>query len=161
MALRHLVFAVLIAALGSACGSPTQPAAKVPPTLAIVGDRKSDTVDATFPDRLVITVHDSTGQLAVHATVELNSVVGFYAYVWMIPTRPPLPQLGVTGIISDTTDSKGKLKVRVKGNAIAGPTRIVITVPALGLNDTAYYTVVAGGPKEVYSLPADTAMLAR
>lgn len=130
----------------------------MPPTLTIVGDEKSDTVDATFRDTLVITVHDSTGRPAVDAAVELNSVVGFYAYVWMIPTRPPFPLLGVTGIISDTTDPNGKIKVLVKANAIAGPTRIVVKVPAFNLTDTAHYTVLFGGPKEVYSLPADTAL---
>ncbi|MEO8225253.1 MAG: hypothetical protein ABI661_10655 [Gammaproteobacteria bacterium] len=126
--------------------------------MTIAGDQKSDTVDGTFPDTLVITVHDSTGRLSVGTTVELNSGVGFYAYVWMIPTRPPLPDLGVTGSISDVTDSVGQLKVLVKANAIAGPTRILVRVPAFGLLDSARYTVLAGGPKEVFSLPADTAL---
>jgi hypothetical protein len=156
MALRCVVLAGFVVLLGSACGrTPTQPEPTVPPTLTVAGDEKSDTVDAIFADTLVITVRDSTGRPAVSATVQLNSIVGFYAYVWMISTvLPP----NITGTLTERTDGNGIVRVRVKANAIAGPTRIVVTVPALNLTDTARYSVVAGRPKEVYSVPADTAL---
>jgi hypothetical protein len=157
MDIRRFVVPAFLIALEIACSSPTQPAT-VPAVLTIVGDQKSDTVESTFSDTLLITVQDSSGQLAKHVAVRLNSAWEFNTHVWLIPTRPPLPAAGFTGIIDDVTDSAGQLKVRVKTNVIAGPARIVVEVPSLALKDTARYTVLPGAATHVFSLPADTAV---
>jgi hypothetical protein len=157
MHIRRFVAPAFLIALEIACSSPTQPAT-VPAVLTIVGDQKSDTIESTFSDTLTITVQDSSGQLAKHVAVRLNSVWEFDTHVWLIPTRPPLPAAGFTGLIDDVTDSAGQLKVRVKTNVIAGPARIVVEVPSLALKDTARYTVLPGAATHVFSLPADTAV---
>jgi hypothetical protein len=53
-----------------------------------------------------------------------------------------------SNFVSDSTDSKGHASVLVELGTVAGKAGIEITVPELGLSDTAWYTVQPGRPAQ-------------
>lgn len=61
-----------------------------------------------------------------------------------------------SGFASDSTDAEGRAAVLVELGSVAGKAGIVITVPELGLSDTAWYTVQAGRPAQFALRVADT-----
>jgi len=56
------------------------------------------------------------------------------------------------------TDSEGRTGVLVQMGPVAGPARIAVAVPTLGVEDTARYTVRPGQPSAVILTPGDTAI---
>jgi hypothetical protein len=62
--------------------------------------------------------------------------------------------------VSDTTNSAGRASVLVQLGTIAGEARMVVSVPELGLADTATFTVQPGNAARILSTPRDTVVLA-
>ena len=58
------------------------------------------------------------------------------------------------------TDGAGRASVMVQMGTVAGPARIAVSVPTLGLQDTARYTVLPGQPSAIHIMPGDTAIYA-
>lgn len=71
-------------------------------------------------------------------------------------SRLELNQFGT--FLSDTTDENGRAYALVQFGTIAGTAAIVVTVPDIGAEDTAHFTVKAGNPFSVVALPRDTAL---
>ena len=69
---------------------------------------------------------------------------------------PDRDQFGT--FLSDTTDENGRAYALVQLGVAAGTAAIVVTVPDIGAEDTAHFTVKAGSPASVIALPQDTAL---
>ncbi|HXC25116.1 MAG TPA: hypothetical protein VNU46_04310, partial [Gemmatimonadaceae bacterium] len=118
----------------------------------VSGNALSDTVDAPLSQPLIVVVHDSTG-----AVVPLGTVVRFQTgpvidtASGQSPSGAP-PTAFVEGFTSNTfdvlatgtTDASGRTGVMVKLGMHAGPASVVVTVPTLGIIDTARFTVQPG-----------------
>jgi Tol biopolymer transport system component len=64
--------------------------------------------------------------------------------------------MGFFGALVDTTDGEGRVKARVAYGTVAGPARLAITVPEIGLVDTLEFDVRPGAPADVRIQPRDT-----
>jgi hypothetical protein len=60
---------------------------------------------------------------------------------------------------TDSTDDQGRASVLVELGSVAGKAGIVITVPELGLSDTAWYTVQPGHPAQLALGVRDTVVM--
>ncbi|HMI57392.1 MAG TPA: Ig-like domain-containing protein, partial [Gemmatimonadaceae bacterium] len=60
---------------------------------------------------------------------------------------------------SDSTDAQGRTAILVELGSVTGKVGIVITVPELGLTDTAWYTVKAGRPAHLAPSVLDTVVM--
>jgi hypothetical protein len=147
--------AILLAA--AACDGPSEPdPPPVPTALTVVaGEGQADTVDALAAQRLEIVVTDDrggpspgiavefAGDLAAGSASEPGVLVGTAA-------------TGFQRTVSATTDASGKAWVNVTMGRVAGTTRVVVTAPALGLADTAAFTVRPGTAVRLAVAPRDT-----
>ncbi|HET7552894.1 MAG TPA: hypothetical protein VFK04_16490 [Gemmatimonadaceae bacterium] len=146
------------AALLGACDDSTGPK-DFPPIRFVLGADGSDTVLAQLTQALVVEVNDEGGPLP-------GAVVRFQS----VPTDPPSNWGGMSAYISppdrnsfgtflsDTTDENGRAFALVQLGRKAGVASIVVTVPDIGAEDTAHFTVKAGSPFSVVALPQDTAL---
>ncbi len=57
-----------------------------------------------------------------------------------------------------STDAAGRTAVNVRLGTLAGPARLIVSVPILGFVDTARYTVLPGAAASVTVFPRDTAL---
>lgn len=145
-------------ALLGACNDSTSPE-DFPPIRLVAGTDASDTVLAQLTQALVVEVNDDGGPLP-------GTVVRFQS----VPTEPPSawgemsayvapPDRNDFGtFLSDTTDENGRAFALVRLGKKAGRAGIVITVPDLGVEDTAHFTVLPGSPYAVIASPSDTAI---
>ena len=65
-----------------------------------------------------------------------------------------------TNFATGETDGAGRAGVLVQMGPIAGPARIAVSVPTVGVEDTARYTVLPGQPSAILLTPLDTAVYA-
>jgi hypothetical protein len=63
-----------------------------------------------------------------------------------------------TQIVDDTTDASGRASDRIRLGTLAGSGGVLVSVPALGLQVTAPYTIQPGAPAGLVSAPQDTAI---
>jgi hypothetical protein len=124
----------------------------------VSGAHVTDTIGTILSQALVIEVYDSTGKLAPLGTsVRFEAVPNvarsaFETFVVAIG----LSSFSTTAL--GTTDASGRTSVLVRLGFLAGPARVAIYVPTLGLRDTALYTVTPGAPANVSLAPIDTAV---
>jgi len=122
------------------------------------GANVTDTIGTILSQALVIEVFDSTGKLAPQGTsVRFEAVTnaartGFETFVLSIG----LSAFSTTAL--GTTDAAGRTSILVRLGFLAGPARVAIYVPTLGLRDTARYTVTPGAPANISLAPQDTAV---
>jgi hypothetical protein len=148
----------LLAALGlAACGGTTEPIRGA--SLRFSGGiNVTDTVGTELLQALVVEVRDSSGSLAPAGTVvRFSSVLGpeFRGPEVFVE---PLTSTYFGTFATGTTDQAGRTGVLVKLGTIAGPARLVVTVPTLALEDTARFTVTPGHAVRIRVMPADTAL---
>jgi hypothetical protein len=62
------------------------------------------------------------------------------------------------GLVTDTTDARGRAKVTVQMGRVLGPGVVRLTVPEFGLADSATYTITAGAPAAVMVAGGDTTL---
>jgi hypothetical protein len=150
---------VLAAALLAACSSSTEPTRRAPSLTIVAGTNVTDTVLSILPQALVVEVHDSTGGLVTPGTVvRFEQVVD--------PANPYYFSAGVAALTSTSfgtfasavTGQDGRAAVLVQLGTRAGMARVAVTVPILGLTDTARFTVTAGAPAYVRITPNDTTL---
>jgi hypothetical protein len=157
------VVAVLAFGLLSSCGGdgPTKPAPGEPGIHFVAGAASSDTVGALFAQALVVEVRRSDGSPAAGEVVRLESAFTgpdvWPGPVYDLEVASPASNLFVP-IFADTTDAKGRLTVLVKLGTVAGKARLAVSVPALGMQDTARYTVLPGAAVGIRIFPRDTAL---
>ena len=127
----------------------------------IAGYDVTDTAGTTPIQGLVVEVTDDSGAILPGTVIRFTGTIPD-------PSRPFLPSMLVApaaslyfnGTAFDTTNSRGRATILVQLGTIAGPGRIVATVPELGVQDTAQYTILPGQPAGVRMTPKDTALYA-
>jgi hypothetical protein len=156
---RYAALALLFgAALFGACNDSTSPG-DFPPVRLVAGADASDTVTAVLTQALVVEVNDDGGPLS-GAVVRFQSVPIDPQNTWggmtALVSAPDREAFG--GFLADTTDENGRAVALVMLGTKAGIASIVVTVPDIGAEDTAHFTVKPGNPYSVVALPHDTAL---
>jgi hypothetical protein len=158
---RYPLF-VLIAGIVASChGETTGPGGGTngPPGVNIVaGANVTDTVDAAPPLALRVVVRDDDGHVVRGAVVRFSSVLISRPGQYVVPSvlLGDLSSQGVSSFVAETTSAEGVALARiVMGNA-AGAAGVVVSVPLLGAQDTAHFTVTPGAAVKVVLPIADT-----
>jgi hypothetical protein len=144
-----------------ACTDGTGPRPQAGGIRFVRGNASTDTVDATLAQPLIIEVRDSTGKLAPLGTiVQFSAIVQDEGPYWT--TWEALLQ-GFSSTVFDrlatgTTDAAGRTGVTVKLGIRTGTAHVAITVPTLGISDTATFTVNPGAASGVRVTPSDTTL---
>ena len=151
-------FIILAAAALAACHDSTGPQGGA--SLRFSGAANAtDTVGTPLSSALVVEVHDSTGSAAPAGTVvRFTSVPTTIQYRGMEALVEPLTSTYYSNFASGLTDAQGKTGVLVQLGTVAGPARLVVSVPTLGLEDTVRFTVSPGNAYRVLVTPSDTSL---
>jgi hypothetical protein len=124
----------------------------------VAGAGVTDTVGSSLRQPLIIEVRDSAGKLAPLGTVVQFEGVVFpengarEAYVRRLSST------AVDVLAAETTDAAGRTAINVQLGLVAGPSRVVISVPTLGLRDTARFTATPASASRLSVSPPDTGM---
>ncbi len=153
---RHFLLIAAIFVVTS-CGDSSGPRAGHPGLTLVSGYNLTDTISAAPAGALVVEVRDARG-----AIVPQGTIVRFTP----VPTPYFRAEMMVEGLTSTSyatfatgaTDGAGRAAVLVQMGTVAGPARIAVSVPTLGVEDTARYTVLPGQPYAILLTPLDTAM---
>lgn len=141
---------------------PSGPGAKSEPGIEIAaGASITDTIQATPAQALNIRVVDQDGRPASGLVVRFESIMVGTQYnqaptVWV----GPIASNAFGYFFADTTDASGRASVRVRLGTRAGPGGVIVSVPTLGFQDTATYTIEPGAAARLVSAPKDTTILA-
>jgi Tol biopolymer transport system component len=136
-----------------ACGESTAPSVQIGIQF-VAGNSVTDTAGAILTQALVVEVHDSSGVVPPAGTiVRFSSIVEGFTAAAVIA---PLTSTFFGTFLASATDENGRSSVLVRLGFKAGTARILVTVPTLGLIDTATFTVLPGNPARVTITPIDT-----
>ncbi|MEP6733128.1 MAG: hypothetical protein ABJE10_20970 [bacterium] len=141
-----------------ACGGGTD-SVRPEPTRGIrivAGANVTDTVMTAPRQALVVEVHDSTGALVPTGTVVRFSSVRRSGTLDEEVLVQALSAVEFGTFASSNTDAAGRASVIVQFGTVAGTGRIAVSVPVLGVNDTARFTILPGAASRVLLEPADT-----
>src|ERR1700737_2060425 len=160
MLARRTIACALVALLVVACGGDqgTTPTPAKPLTI-VSGANVTDTVLARLP--LALTV-----EVRVNGELRAGTVVRFEALppadtLRRYETAVALARLTsnqYSSFLADSTDSSGRVRGLVTFGTVSGEARVAISVPALGLVDTARFTVIPGAGARVRFAVRDTAI---
>ncbi len=157
MTSQRFTFAALLAIAANACDGGTGPDGA---SLRIVaGSGITDTIDARLPQALIVEVRDAGGQLVPGHVVRYEAIPmgatqsGFGALVGR------LDGAFYTTFLVDTTDESGRSSVIVRLATRIGDARVAVSVPELGISDTARFTVRPGNFARVQVHPSDTSLM--
>ena len=154
--LRRLLGGAVAASLVAGCGGDSTAPTSKPGLRIDAGADATDTIGAVLTQALVVQVREPSGALARGAVVRFTALSNdSIPYASAIDVAPLTSQY-FTGFTSDSTDANGRASVLVELGSIAGKTGIAITVPELGLIDTAWYSVRPGGPSQFALGVSDT-----
>jgi hypothetical protein len=152
----------LILLLAKCGGDSTGPGDNKPGIRAVAGAGITDTVDAEPLQALVVEVRDENGALVRGVVVRFEPQLTpqtpfFYPRPAVLVCTLSSPDCGAFGgqFAFDTTDSHGRASVRIQMGLIAGPGVVRLTVPELGLVDSATYTITPGAAAAVHAVDAD------
>ena len=160
--MRHTLTLFLFAAVACSSGEPAGPDLGGHATVTVVaGSNVTDTALAVLSAPLTVEVHDSTGSLAA-----AGITVRFDAVPYAAPTRGEIYEVTLgpdsahvfAASATVSTDATGRANAYVRLGGKAGTSHVVISVPTLGLVDTARYTIMPGMPTILEILPFDTAV---
>lgn len=153
---RHfLLIAAALVALS--CGDSSGPGGGRPGLTLVSGYNLTDTASAQPVKALVVEVRDDGGAIVPQGTVvRFEPVQGRYFQPEMFVET--LTSTYYQTFATGETDAAGRAAVLVKMGYAAGPARIAISVPTLGVQDTARYTVLPGRAAAITMLPSDTSM---
>ena len=151
---RHFL---LIATLfvSTSCGDSSGPGGGHPGLALVSGYNLTDTIDAKPVKALVVEVRDDRGAIVPRGTIVRFSAGGNFQSEMLVGA---LTSTFFSTFATDETDGAGRASVIVQMGTVAGPARIAISVPILGVQDTARYTVLPGQPSAILITPRDTAM---
>lgn len=151
---------LLSAAVLSGCGDDATGPSDLEPLRVVAGAEAADTVLTPLLQALTVEVRDEDGQPLEGAVVRFQAMLieeqnqwgGYTAYISPID----LDSYGTFAV--DSTDRNGRARTLVQLGRKAGIASIVITVPEIGVADTAHFTVLPGNATNVAASPRDTAL---
>ncbi len=167
---RVAVLISLILSVVSCGDGPTDPATHTASVRAVLGAGITDTVDAQPVQALVVEVRGSGGALAPTGTLvrfealPVSPGPGYSTFqpaVYLCELTATACGVseygfGAPQVSSETTDDRGRVKVLVRLGLLAGRGVVRLTVPELGLLDSATYTILPGAPAAVRAGVGDT-----
>jgi len=153
---RHFLLIAAIFVVTS-CGDSSGPSGGRPGLTLVRGYNLTDTISAKPVTALVVEVRDAQGAIVPQGTiVRFSPVATSYFQSEMMVEE--LTSTSYTNFATGETDGAGRAAVLVQMGPIAGPARIAVSVPTLGVEDTARYTVLPGQPSAILITPLDTAI---
>jgi hypothetical protein len=161
MKVRVSYVAAVAAIVASACdGGPSGPQTVAPGITVLSGAATPDTILTVRAEPLVVQVADSAGRARAGVVVRFDAVPssGSTATAVSVTAAPDAQPFGT--FATTTTDARGRAEVRVRFETLAGTHPLAISVPELGLRDTARFTVTPGAAVRVVAAPADSAVYA-
>jgi hypothetical protein len=151
----------LVVLLAGCGGDATGPVNK-PGIRVIAGAAITDTVDAAPLQALVVEVRGDGGRLVSGAVVRFQSqppsdtARRFDPAIFVCALT--VPTCSGSEFVTDTTDAAGRAKVAVRMGHVAGRAVVLLTVPELGVEDSAAFTVTPGAASQMTLLPRDTVL---
>ena len=144
--LRRLFGGVVAAGLVVGCGGdstapPTQSGLRID-----AGANVTDSISAALTQALIVEVRKPNGSEVSGAVVRFTALPNDSLPYASAIAVANLNSEFFSNFVSDSTDAHGHAAVLVELGSVAGKAGIVITVPELGLTDTAWYTVKPGQP---------------
>jgi hypothetical protein len=115
------------------------------------GANVTDSIGVELSQALVVEVRDRNGAVVSGAVVQFTAMPGASA-IEVAMRRSPI----FSSSAGATTNVQGVAEVLVELGSVAGKAGIAIAVPALGLTDTAWYTVQHGRPAQFVFGVSDT-----
>lgn len=155
---RWIVFSALALAACGGTGPSDDGTGPGPATLTLpLHQLSTDTVLSYVGAPFVVNVAGSVAgrRSGIPVRFEALSSPARPAFLWM---GTPLTGLETRSTLTDTTDSNGKVAILLLRGTASGHGVLTVTVPALGLSDTAGYSIDAGLPTRLTAAPADTAL---
>ena len=166
------IVSTLSCVMAAACGGdgPTRPGA-VPGLHVVAGGGLTDSIYAVSPQALVVEVRRANGKVAAgvevlfqaqpHADSSRGSFAGMAVCTIVLAHCIYSSEPGTNNATQtvDSTDSNGRARATVQNGFIAGRGVIRILVPALGLTDSATYTVTRGAAFRLRVSSSDTAAI--
>ncbi|MGQ0643792.1 MAG: TolB family protein [Gemmatimonadaceae bacterium] len=136
---------------------PPPPPPRVPSMRIVAGANVTDTIDSRLLQSLSVEVRDSLGAPLRGVVVRFEALRGTQSFGHSIAVGALGSQL-LGPFLADSTDAQGRVHAIVALGSAAGPARIALSAPTLGLADTARYTVVAGAAARMVIMTRDTAL---
>lgn len=159
---RGVVAAAVLAAAAWGCdgGGPAGPE----PGRGIrfvLGESATDTALGRPTQALVVEVRGDDGKPIPGLPVRFEGIAHPAPYTQEMEAYVGRVEESRTfAFIADTTDAEGRVQVMVQMGRLAGPARIAVTVPTLGMQDTARFTVTPASAHRVSMAPKDTILYA-
>jgi hypothetical protein len=110
------------------------------------GANVTDTVSAVLTQALIVEVRKPNGSLVSGAVARFTALSNDSEPYASAIAVANLNSQNFSNFASDSTDAHGHAAVLVELGSVTGKAGILITVPELGLTDTAHYTVTPGRP---------------
>jgi len=123
------------------------------------GANVTDTIGAVLSQALVVEVRKPSGALASGAVTRFTALSNDSLPYASAIAVANLNSQYFSNFASDSTDAQGRTAILVELGSVTGKVGIVITVPELGLTDTAWYTVKAGRPAHLAPSVLDTVVM--
>jgi hypothetical protein len=144
---------------GLACKDSTSPTTRSPLSI-VAGSGATDTILTKLTQALVVEVRGNDGEPLAGQVVRFTSLPSTspYGYAGALVAAVTTNQYGY--FLADSTDANGRAAAVVQLGIVAGPAKILVEVPDLGLQDTARYTVLPGAAASVLIINRDTAVTA-
>jgi hypothetical protein len=144
----------LVGACSDGGAAPEEPAG--PPGLRVVaGAGVTDTIEAEPAQALLVGLRDADGKPVAGEIVRFQGVPNADGSPRNLDVSPVAAR-SFAFLAVDTTDARGQAAAMVRLGARAGAGAVAVTVPALGIQTTAAYTVRPGAPAGVAVQPEDS-----
>lgn len=140
------------------CGDSTAPSSNTGLRIEAGAD-VTDTIGVALTQALVVHVREKGGAVAQGAVVRFTALPNDSMPWASAIAVAPLSSQYFSNFVSDSTDDHGSAAVLVEFGSVAGRAGIEITVPELGLSDTAWYTVQPGHPAQLVLGVRDTVVM--
>jgi hypothetical protein len=157
---RYFALAALVTVVTSCGDGATEPANGRPGITVVAGAGITDTVDAQPVQGLIVEVRDAAGRAVPGALVRFqprplsDPVIEASVFVCALT----VPMCPASEFVANKTDRAGRAKVAIRMGTVFGKAVILVTVPELGLQDSAVVTVAAGAPAAIFVYPRDTVL---
>jgi hypothetical protein len=149
---------IVLVAVAASCGDGgTAPATGKAHIEIVAGSGVTDSVDAQPVPPLTVEIRDGRGRVVSDAVVRFQASLpyspGTEASVFACALTAATCE---SQLVTDTTDHAGRAQVGIRLGSVPGKAAVMVTVPALGLQDSATFTVTPGAPYSISIFPRDT-----
>lgn len=148
----------------AACSEASTEPKGEPGIRVLSGAGVTDTIESFQPAPLLAEVRRANGRLAGGVEVRFEVLWDSVAIpgTMFICKGSSSATCGVSSfqrLLTDTTDSQGRVEMFIRTGTTSGPARILVAVPQLGFVDSAKFTVLPGVATSIRPVNADTAVV--